>query len=136
MFIYEMDKLFTTIEHTAMKLVLVVEADAKIGPLLVRAIKEETPYQAFLVTNAVQALQIARQIIPDLLLLDYWLPEMDSIALYELLQGLERLELVPAIFMSASTCCLLEDNEQPKGRGLQKPLELDSLLHIIRELLA
>jgi CheY-like chemotaxis protein len=133
---FEMDKLFSTIEHTAMKLVLVVEADAEIGPLLVQAIKEETPYQAFLVTNGVQALQVSREVTPDLFLLDYRLPGMDGLELYELLHAMERLEYVPAILMSASTFFPRRDNEQHKIPGLQKPLELDSLLHIIRELVA
>ena len=36
----------------------------------------------------------------------------------------------------SSTCFPLRDNEQRKIPGLQKPLELDSLLHLIRELVA
>jgi CheY-like chemotaxis protein len=136
MAVFEMDKLFSTIEHTAMKLALVVEADAEIGPLLVQAIKEETPCLAFLVTNAVQALQIAREIVPDLLLLDYQLPDIDGLALYKLLHGMERLEWVPAILISVGTSFPLCDNEQHKIPGFQIPLELDSLLHLIRELVA
>ncbi len=98
--------------------------------------KGETHCQAFLVTNAIQALQISRVIIPDLLLLDYRLPGMDGLELYRLLHGMERLEYIPAILTSASTYVPLRDNEQHKISGLQKPLELDCLLHIIRELVA
>ena len=133
---FDMDELFSTIEQTAMKLVLVVEADAEIGPLLVQAIKEETPYQAFLVTNGVQALQISREVTPNLFLLDYRLPGMDGFELYKLLHTMEELEYVPAILMSASSFFSRRDNEQHKIPNLQKALELDCLLHIIRELLA
>jgi CheY-like chemotaxis protein len=130
-----MDKFLSTIEHTAMKLVLVVEADSEFGQLLVQAIKEETPYLAFHVTNAVQALKVARQIIPDLLLLDDRLPCMNGFELYELLHGLASLEYVPAILINGSTGLLLRDNEQRKILGLQKSPELDRLLHLIRELI-
>jgi CheY-like chemotaxis protein len=136
MAMFDMDELFSTIEQTAMKLVLVVEADAEIGPLLVQAIKEETPYQAFLVTNGVQALQISREVTPNLFLLDYRLPGMDGFELYKLLHTMEELEYVPAILMSASSFFSRRDNEQHKIPNLQKALELDCLLHIIRELLA
>jgi CheY-like chemotaxis protein len=118
-----------------MKLVLVVEAEIEIGSLLVQAIKEETPNQAFLVLNAVQALQVAREITPDLLLLDYRLPDMEGFELYKLLHRIEGLEYVPAILMSANTYYPLPDREQHKMSGLQKPPELERLLHIIRELL-
>jgi CheY-like chemotaxis protein len=117
-----------------MKLVIVVEADADIGPLLVQAINEETPYQAFLVTNAVQALQISREIVPDLLLLDYQLPDIDGLALYKLLHGMERLEWVPAILISVGTSFPPCDKEQHKIPDFQIPLELGSLLHLIKEL--
>jgi CheY-like chemotaxis protein len=136
MAVFEMDKLFSTIEHTAMKLVLIVEADAEIGPLLVQAINEETPYQAFLVTHAIQALQIAREITPDLLLLDYQLPDIDGFELYKKLHGMEKLKDIPAILITVSTSFPLRDNEQHKIPGFQIPLELDSLLHLIRELVA
>jgi DNA-binding response OmpR family regulator len=117
-----------------MKLVLVVEADPEIGPLLVQAINEETPYQAFLLTNAVQALQIAREIVPDLLLLDYQLPDIEGFELYKLLHGMERLEYVPVILISVSTSFPQYENEQQKIPGFQMPLELDSLLPLIQEL--
>jgi PleD family two-component response regulator len=135
MAVFEMDKFFSTIEHTAMKLVLVVEANTEIGPLLVQAINEETPYQAFLVTNAVQALQIAGEIVPDLLLLDFQLPDIEGFELYKVLHGMERLEYVPVILISVSTSFPLYENEQQKIPCFQIPLELDGLLLLIRELI-
>ena len=133
---FEVDEIFSTIENATMKLVLVVEADAEIGSLLVQAIKEKTSYQAFLVTNGIQALQITREVTPDLFVLDYRLPGMDGFELYKLLHTMEELEYVPAILMSASSFFSRSDNEQHKVPNLQKALELDCLLHIIRELLA
>jgi CheY-like chemotaxis protein len=132
--VFEMDKLFSTIEHTAMKLVLIVEADAEIGSLLVQAVNEETSYQAFLVTNAVQALRIAREIVPDLLLLDYQLPDIDGFELYKMLHGMEKLKDIPAILITVSTSFPLCDKAQHKIPDFQIPLELDSLLHLIKEL--
>ncbi len=133
---FEMDEILSAIENATMKLVLVVEADAEIGSFLVQAIKEETPYQAFLVTNGVQALQISREVTPDLFVLDYRLPGLDGLELYELLHSMEGLESVPTILMSASAFFPRRNNEQHKISDLQKPFELDNLLHIIRELVA
>lgn len=117
---FDMDELFSTIEQTAMKLVLVVEADAEIGPLLVQAIKEETPYQAFLVTNGVQALQISREVTPNLFLLDYRLPGMDGFELYKLLHTMEELEYVHAILMSASSFFLDATTSNTRSQTCRK----------------
>ena len=40
------------------------------------------------------------------------------------------------VLVVSSTCFPLRDNEQHKIPGLQKSLELDSLLHLIWELVA
>jgi len=84
------------------KTVLVVEDDADIGELLVQALKEETAYQAILVSDGFQALKFVRNIKPHLFLLDYQLPSMDGLELYDHLHSIKELEDVPVLFMSAS----------------------------------
>ena len=131
---FEMDEIFSIIENATMKLVLVVEADVEIGSLLVQAIKEKTSYQAFLVTNGIQALQITREVTPDLFVLDYRLPGMDGLELYELLNSMEGLESVPTILMSASSFFHQCDNEQHIFLDLQKLEQLKITPDLINEL--
>jgi DNA-binding response OmpR family regulator len=116
------------------KLILMVEDDADIGTFLEQIIVQETFHQPLLVTSGFQALQVIHTITPDLLLLDYQLPGMNGIELYDRLHAMKGLEGVPAIMVSAR----LPRQELAKRSivGMSKPLDLDELLETIEQLVA
>ncbi len=121
-------------EKTAtVKTILVVEDDIGIGSFLTQAISQETHHQAMLVTDGFQALNAITSIKPNLFILDFQLPRMNGIELYDKLHATEGLEDVPAILISARLPKL--DIEKRKIVGMSKPLELDEFLHTIEELL-
>jgi CheY-like chemotaxis protein len=109
--------------------ILVVEDDEDLGQFIVQAIHDETPYQALLATDGFQALKITTTLKPTLFLLDYNLPDMNGLELYDKLHSMEALKNVPAIFMSAR-----RPTEIVKKHDvifLSKPFELDALLKTI-----
>lgn len=116
------------------KTILVVEDDASIGTLLVQALAQETPYSAMLVTDGIQALNVARSIKPCLFITDYWLPHINGLELYDRLQATKELADTPAIIMSA----YLPEQEVRKRKliGLNKPFDLDEFLEVVEKLLA
>jgi len=118
----------------AVKSILVVEDDSDIGLFLVQAISQETPHQALLVTDGFQALKAIASIKPNLFILDYWLPSMNGIDLYDRLHATRGLEDVPTIMISAQ----LPRRELHKRNihSLNKPLELDEFLRLVERLLA
>jgi DNA-binding NtrC family response regulator len=118
----------------AVKSILVVEDDSDIGLFLVQAISQETPHQALLVTDGFQALKAIASIKPNLFILDYWLPSMNGIELYDRLHATSGLEDVPTIMISAQ----LPRRELHKRNiySLNKPLELDVFLRLVERLLA
>ena len=120
-------------EDITVKTVLVVEDDIGIGNFLVQAISQETPHHALLVTDAFQALKTVASLKPSLFILDYQLPRMNGIELYDKLHTIDELDNVPAILISAR----LPKHEIDKRHiiGMSKPLELDEFLHTIEELL-
>jgi DNA-binding response OmpR family regulator len=113
----------------SMKTVLVVEDDEDIGELIVQAIDLETPFRALLVTDGFQALKKVNNLKPNLLLLDYGLPDTNGIKLYDTLHAISGLEHVPAIMISANLPA--QEVKKRKLLSLKKPFELDELLHII-----
>ena len=122
-------------EKTAtVKTILVVEDDVGIGSFLTQAISQETRHQAMLVTDGFQALNAITSIKPNLFILDYQLPRMNGIELYDKLHATQGLEDVPAILISARLPKL--DIEKRNIVGMSKPLELDDFLHTIEELLS
>ncbi len=116
------------------KITLIVEDDASIGEVLVYAISQATPYKAISVLDGFEALEITKGVTPDLFILDYQLPKMSGIELYDLLQTIQGLAHIPTIIMSAN---LPEAAiQQRKLIGIKKPFELDELLDTIEKLIA
>ena len=117
----------------SVKTILVVEDDEAIGDFIVEALKQETEHQALLATNGASALEIAKNLKPNLLLLDHRLPDMNGIELYDRLHMIEGFGEIPAIIMSASLPRY--KLEQRKLTRIEKPFELGDLLRTIEELL-
>lgn len=117
----------------SVKMILVVEDDTDIGMFLVQAISQETHYQAMLVADGLQALNVVASIKPNLFILDYQLPSMNGIELYDQLQETQELQGTPAILISAR----LPRREIARRKivGMTKPLELDDFLQTIERLL-
>jgi CheY-like chemotaxis protein len=121
-------------EHIAVKSILVVEDDSDIGLFLIQAITQETTHQAMLVADGFAALKAVKSIKPDLFILDYWLPIMNGIELYDRLHAMKELENIPAIMISAQLP--KRELEKRKLNSMNKPLELDEFLRLIEQLLA
>jgi two-component system response regulator (stage 0 sporulation protein F) len=114
--------------------IMIVEDDADIGIFLRQLIEEETPYQTAVISNVYQALEKAPQIHPCLMLLDYRLPGINGIELYDLLQDKEETSGVPAIMMSAT---LPVAELQRRGiHQLRKPMDIGSVIRMITHALA
>jgi len=114
--------------------ILIVEDDADIGKFLQRLIEEETPYNTAVISNGLQALEKAPQIHPCLLLLDYRLPGLNGVELYDRLQQKEETSGVPAIMMSAT---LPVTELQRRGiHQLRKPREIGGVIRMITHALA
>ena len=121
-------------EHNPLQTVLVVEDDVHIGAFLIEAITQETPYDALLDGSGAEALETVKSLKPGLLVLDYHLPGINGLQLYDRLHAIKELAHVPAIMVSA----VLPEQElkQRKIIGIKKPFELDTLLDAIDQLVA
>src|SRR6266700_3801285 len=82
--------------------ILIVEDDENVGEFLQQTIDEYTPYHTTVVHDGADALERARQIQPCLLLLDYKLPGLNGLEIYDCLQRMEETRGVPTFMMSAS----------------------------------
>jgi CheY-like chemotaxis protein len=115
-----------TYEHA--KSILIVEDDEDIGTFLVAALQQETLYHPILVPDGFAALKTVHNLKPDLVILDYQLPHMTGIEVYDQLRARPELADVPAILMTAGLGMPRHALEKRKLVGLSKPLELASFL--------
>ncbi len=115
------------------KTILVVEDDREIGEVIIEVLLEETQYSAYLATNAHDGLRMMKETKPDLLLLDYQLPSMTGLQLFDQIRTMEGLQDIPTIMISAN---LPWSELEKRGIvGLEKPFDLDHFVGLVRKML-
>ena len=90
-------------------------------------------------TNGAEALDVARQDLPDLIISDIFMPVMDGFALCMQWKADERLKKIPFIFYTA-TYTNPKDEQFALSLGaerfLLKPQDPETLIKVVREVLA
>jgi two-component system response regulator (stage 0 sporulation protein F) len=114
--------------------ILIVEDDAAIGEFLQQLIESETPYTSEVVSDGPHALEAAQHLQPCLFLLDYRLPGMNGVEIFDRLQTMEETRGVPAIMMSAT---LPTDDLRTRGiYQLRKPMDIGNVIRMITHAVA
>jgi DNA-binding NtrC family response regulator len=117
------------------KTILIVDDDRDIGDILQRIINDQTEYTSVWVAESNLALDAASYLQPALLVLDYKLPTMHGLDLYDRLQTMENMRDLPTILISGNPSLPFED---ARARGiyiLQKPFGLDDFLDALAQML-
>jgi CheY-like chemotaxis protein len=121
-------------EPARRKRILIVEDDPILGNVLLETLQEEEAYEALHVLSGEMAQRILQTDVPALVLLDYRLPGMNGLELADWLGNREEYDQIPILLMSADVPQQVNGNKHL--RTLRKPFELETLLHIVAELLA
>jgi CheY-like chemotaxis protein len=118
-------------QETKRDTILIVEDDDEIGRVMVMTLEQETAYAIRLVATCQEALLVVQELTPTVFLLDYQLPLMSGLQLYDQFQAIQRLRSIPAILVSAN----LPSDELEKRHmlGLSKPFDLNDLLQTVEQ---
>ena len=127
-------KQYTGNTQTSTKTVLLVEDEAAIAELLVQIIVQETPYRVLAVSDGLQALEMVKNIQPNLLLLDYWLPTIHGIELCDRLHAIKGLEHIPTIMLSVNPP--LNEIKKRDITYMKKPFNVEQLLQTLQAKMA
>ena len=120
-------------EEAKIKTILAVEDDPGIGEALRSIILEETDYDFHLATKPSEALEALERVTPSLLLVDFHLPSIDGLELYDLLQILVG-DPLPGIIISEEPSPYLRDGLRERNLlAVSKPFDVDDLLHTINQ---
>jgi len=116
------------------KRILVVE-DYKPMVGAIASILEMNGYAVLTATNGVEALQVMEDTVPDLIIADILMPEMDGYAFYHEVKKRSEWRSIPFVFLTS----MAEREDIQKGRDLgissyiTKPFDPEDLLAAARE---
>jgi CheY-like chemotaxis protein len=87
-------------------------------------------------TDSQRAMEIAREVVPDLILLDYVMPGLDGVALFKRIQADPVLARIPVVFMTASATALGIKELQTLGAAgiVLKPFNVHELPRQLSEI--
>ncbi len=120
---------------TSDKVILIVDDDRDIGDILQKVIIDQTNYKVVWIAESELALDVAAYMRPSLILLDYMLPTMHGLDLYDCWQELENMRGVPTVLISAGTSLPFDALRERGIHLLRKPFELSDLLDMVAELI-
>jgi DNA-binding NtrC family response regulator len=116
------------------KTILIVDDDRDIGELLRSIIVDQTQHRVVWIAESDLALEAAAHLRPSLILLDYVMPTLDGLRLFDYMQGVEHIRGVPVVLISARASIPFEELEKRKIHFLSKPFEMDELLDLVNRL--
>src|SRR6266850_534771 len=119
--------------HAMKAKVLVVDDDQEFVKLLEFNLEREG-CEIYTATNAVQALHLARSTLPDVILLDLMLPDMDGFSVCEILHSQPSTREIPVIVLSGLdwSWANTRKNKARIAQYFKKPVELNSVVAGVR----
>lgn len=118
------------------KTVLIVE-DNELNMKLFRDLLEAHGYKTIETRNGIEALELARAHLPDLILMDIQLPEVSGLDVTRWIKEDERTRAIPVIAVTAFA--MKGDEERIRGGGceayLSKPISVSKFLETVRHYL-
>ncbi|MDD5327699.1 MAG: response regulator [Phycisphaerae bacterium] len=117
------------------KKILVVDDESDLLKVTLLRLKK-TGYEVFGCADGQTVLDMARQIIPDLIILDVYLPVINGDVVAKILKKDDQLKHVPIILISASTATLDEKAWGSRANAyLKKPFEPEDLICTVKNVL-
>jgi CheY-like chemotaxis protein len=83
------------------KRILVIDDECTIGFVISACLEEFGSWKVFLADNGNEGLILAKTELPDAILLDVMMPEMDGITLFHYLRSEPITQKIPVIFLTA-----------------------------------
>ncbi len=118
------------------KKILIVDDEPDLCKVLLFILENEG-YEVFGAENGQQALDLVKNIVPDLILLDVYLPVINGDDVAKILKKDEKFKHIPVILMSASSLSISERaNKSHVDSFLIKPFEPEDMIEQIKKLIS
>jgi CheY-like chemotaxis protein len=114
------------------KKILIVDDEKEFTDMVKEILEETGKYQVDAENDARRVVPAARELQPDLIILDVLLPYMDGPHLAELLRKDKTIRRVPIVFVSA-LFDFVSGGEEPCWLLLSKPVGVKKLIRCVEE---
>ncbi len=114
-------------------LVLVAEDDASVR-MTIEFVLVDEGFEVVMASDGVEALELARSRIPDVILLDQIMPKMDGKEVLQALRSEDATRDIPVLVLTGMSQG--PEDEWPGAHFVGKPFSPDELLDRIRSVLA
>lgn len=122
-----------TTGKSTQKTIILVEDHPMLSKIVARIIVEYTSHRVVRLSDGLNIIQAMHEYKPDLLILDYDLPGLNGIEIYDLVHNTAGWEHIPAIMVSANLP--VREIRQRKISGLHKPCGSGELLRAVEQAL-
>jgi ligand-binding sensor domain-containing protein/signal transduction histidine kinase/DNA-binding response OmpR family regulator len=125
-----------TIIATTKYTVLVIEDNMELRNFIKESFQEQ--YQILLAANGAAGLALTLEKLPDLIISDVMMPEMDGLELCRRLKGDERINHIPVILLTARAAYIHQINGLERGADayITKPFSVQVLALNVKNILA
>jgi Response regulator containing CheY-like receiver, AAA-type ATPase, and DNA-binding domains len=117
------------------KKIMVVDDEPDVLKLLLLRL-EKTGYEVFGAKDGREGLELARKVMPDLIILDVYLPDTNGDEIAKILKKDKELKHIPIILISATASSVAQRTKDCGAAGyLRKPFEPEELIRKVRKIL-
>jgi len=118
------------------KKILIIE-DNEQNMYMLTYLLESNTYQVMQAFTGADGIRVAKESLPDAILLDIQLPEMDGYAVARNLRSIQELDTVPII--AVTSYAMVGDREKVMGSGadgyIEKPIDPDTFIQQMETIL-
>ena len=117
------------------KKILIVDDEPDVLKILSLRL-EKTGYEVIGARDGRDALDLARKMIPDLIILDVYLPDMNGDDVARIMKNDDKLKNIPIILISATATTVAQRTKECGADGsIAKPFEPEELIDMIKKIL-
>jgi len=115
------------------KRVLIADDDADTR-LLLSLVLDEHGYEPITARDGLEALALAEQAPPDLIVVDHMMPRMTGADCVMVMKGHPILRRVPVVLVTAAPAAVRAAQQLGFEAAVEKPVELDGFIRTVRSL--
>lgn len=116
-----------------MAIIMVIDDDPGIQMAL-GAILEDEGHEVLIAGDGIEALAMLAGPLPDLILLDIMMPQLDGVALLAELEARQMARGVPIVVLTADRQMTVGRLPTPPADYITKPFELEELIEVVERL--